>query len=117
MKYLLMIYASEAKEPVPGSEEFTQLIERYGAFSERVERDGVFVGGEPLQPVATATTVRVRNGQAEYTDGPFAETKEVLGGYYLLDCETLDDALAYAAQIPSAEYGCVEVRPLMILPE
>lgn len=117
MKYLLMIYAAESAEPTPGTPEFMQLLEDYGAFSEEVEKAGVFVGGEPLEPIATATTIRVRGGETLVTDGPFAETKEVLGGYYLLDCDNLDQALEYAAKIPSAKYGCVEVRPIMQMPE
>ncbi len=116
MQYLLMIYAAESAEPAPGSDEFMQLIQEYGAFTEEVMAAGVYVGGEPLEPISTATTVRVRNNESLVTDGPFAETKEVLGGYYLLDCENLDQALKYAAKIPSAKYGSVEVRPIMQLP-
>jgi hypothetical protein len=77
----------------------------------------LFVGGQPLEPVNTATTVRVRNGETMVSDGPFAETKEVLGGYYLLDCEDLDEALECASKIPTAKYGSIEVRPIMQLPE
>ena len=75
----------------------------------------MFIAGEPLEKVSTATTVRVRNGKTELSDGPFAETKEVLGGYYLLDCENLDQALDWAAQIPTATHGSIEVRPIMEL--
>ena len=74
---------------------------------------GVFLGGNPLEPVGTATTVRVRNGKSETIDGPFAETREVLGGYYLLDCKDLDEAIEFAAKIPTAAFGSVEVRPVM----
>ncbi len=116
MQYLLMIYAAESAEPTPGSDQFMQLIQEYGAFTEEVKAAGAFIGGEPLEPVATATTVRVRDGESLVTDGPFAETKEVLGGYYLLECENLDQALEYAAKIPSAKYGSIEVRPIMQLP-
>lgn len=116
MKYLLMIYAAESVDPDPGTPEFDQLISEYDIFSEEIEKAGVFVGGEALEPVATATTVRVRDGDTLVTDGPFTETKEVLGGYFLLDCDNLDQALAYAAKIPSAKYGCVEVRPIMEMP-
>jgi hypothetical protein len=77
---------------------------------------GLFVGGDPLEDPSTATTVRVRDGKTLTTDGPFAETKEVLGGYYVLECENLDQALEYAAKIPSAEFGSIEVRPLMSIP-
>ena len=72
------------------------------------------VAGDPLEPTATATTVRVRGGKTESTDGPFAETKEQLGGYYILDCKDLDEAIAYAARIPTAAFGSVEVRPIMV---
>jgi len=113
MQYLLMIYAAEDAGPQPGTEEFTQMLDGYQKFSDQVEKDGVFLAGEPLDSVTTATTVRVRSGQKNITDGPFAETKEALGGYYLLDCKNLDEAIAYAAQIPSAAYGSVEIRPIM----
>ncbi|MRX27851.1 YciI family protein [Kangiella sp. HZ709] len=116
MQYLLMIYAAESAEPTPGSDEFMQLIQEYDVFTEEVKAAGAFLAGEPLEPVSTATTVQVRNGERFVIDGPFAETKEVLGGYYLLDCENLDQALEYAAKIPSAKYGSVEVRPIMQLP-
>ncbi len=113
MQYMCLIYAAENLEPAPGTPEFAALIEAYGAFSEKVEGDGKFVAGNALQPVATATTVSVRAGTTETIDGPFAETKEQLGGYYILDCKDLDEALAYAAMIPSAKMGRVEVRPVM----
>lgn len=113
MKYLLMIYAAESSEPQPNSDEFTQLLKDYETFSKQVETDGVFVGGNALDSIATATTVKVRDGKQHITDGPFAETKEALGGYYLLDCKDLDQAIQYAAQIPSATYGRVEIRPIM----
>lgn len=114
MQYMLLIYAAESAEPVPGTAEFDQLLEGYAAFSQEVTEAGVFVAGNALQPIATAHSVSVRNGQTTTTDGPFAETREALGGYYLLDCKDLDEALAYAAKIPSAEHGTVEVRPVMV---
>ena len=114
MKYLLLIYAEESKEPVPGTPEFDKLLEGYGKMSEVAEKAGVMEGGQALEPVATATTVRVRNGKSETMDGPFAETKEQLGGFYLLDCKDMDEAIKYAAMVPSAEYGCVEIRPIMV---
>ena len=117
MKYLLMIYSAEDAGPQPGTDEFMQMLDEYQSFTEETQTNGVYVGGEPLESITTATTVRVRDGQSQVTDGPFAETKEALGGYYLLDCKDLDEALAYAAKIPSAAYGCVEVRPIMIMPE
>ena len=114
MQYLCLIYSEEATDPRPGSPEFDTLIAEYGAFGEEIESRGVHVGGNALQPVATATTVRVRDGKVETTDGPFAETKEQLGGYYLLDCKDLDEALELAAKIPSAKAGSIEVRPVMV---
>lgn len=114
MKYLLLIYANEAIEPQPGTPEFGALIEGYGAFSREVEEKGVLLGGEALKPVQTASTLRVREGKVQISDGPFAETKEQLGGFYMLDCKDLDEALDFASRIPSAEHGCVEVRPVMV---
>lgn len=114
MQYLLLIYSNEASEPQPGTPEFDQLIQGYGQFTQEVQEAGALVGGNALKPVATATTVRVREGKADVTDGPFAETKEQLGGYYLLECKDLDEALAYAAKIPSAAHGSIEVRPIQV---
>jgi len=88
-------------------------MDGYRTATETYQRDGVMLGGEALQDTSTATTVRVRNGKTETMDGPFAETKEQLGGFYLLDCANLDEAIKYAAMIPSAEHGCVEIRPVM----
>ena len=114
MQYLCLIYANENDGPKPGNPEFGAFIGEYQAFTQRVIDDGVFVSGDALQPVSTATTVTLKNGQPEIMDGPFAETKEQLGGYYMLECENLDDALMYAAMIPSARYGRVEVRPIQV---
>ena len=113
MQYLLMIYAAEDAGPQPGTDEFMQMLGGYQKFTEEVEANGVFIGGEALDSITTATTVKVRNGKSQITDGPFAETKEALGGYYLLDCKDLDEAIAYAAKIPSAAYGSIEIRPIM----
>jgi hypothetical protein len=110
---MLLIYAAENAGPDYGTPEFGELLEAYGAFSKEVQEAGVLVGGEALQDTQTATSVKVRDGKASITDGPFAETKETLGGYYVLDCKDLDEALAYAAKIPSAAYGTIEVRPVM----
>lgn len=112
MRYLLMIYTNESDEPEEGSAERAATMERYGRFYEEAGAAGILTGGERLQPVASATTVRVRGGRTMVTDGPFAETKEQLGGYFLVDCKDLDEALAYAAKIPGAELGSVEVRPV-----
>jgi hypothetical protein len=88
-------------------------MEGYQTFSERLNKDGAFLAGEALQEVETATSVRVRSGKAEISDGPFAETKETLGGFYMIEAPDLDKALEYAAQIPTAGYGTVEIRPVM----
>ncbi len=115
MQYMLLIYSNEADEPNPGTPEFDEHIAGYMALSEEVRDKGIVISAEPLEKIATATTVRVRNGKADVTDGPFAETKETLGGYYLLECENLDEAISYAAKIPSVNFGSVEIRPIMKL--
>jgi hypothetical protein len=114
MQYLLLIYSNEKDEPKPGTPEFDAHYQAYVKFSEDVERKKVALGGNALDSVSTATTVRVRNGKTQTTDGPFAETKEQLGGYYLLDCKDLDEAIEYASRVPSAKFGSVEVRPIMV---
>lgn len=115
MKYMLLIYGDESKGPDFGSPEFGPYMAAYQAATETYQKDGVLLAGEALQPVATATCVRVRSGKPETMDGPYAETKEQLGGYYLLDCASLDEAIRYAAMIPDAATGTVEIRPLMDL--
>ena len=114
MQYMLLIYSAENAGPAPQTPEFGEMMQGYGAFTQEIREKGIMKGGDPLQPVATATTVRVRNGAAEATDGPFAETKEQLGGFYILDCADLDEAIEYAAKIPSAKHGSIEVRPIMV---
>ncbi len=114
MQYMLLIYAQEGTGPQPGSDEWGPFMKGYMDFTQKVKDDGVHVAGDALQPIATATTVTNRDGKTHTTDGPFAETKEQLGGYYLLDCADLDAALAYAAMIPTADYGRIEVRPVII---
>ncbi len=114
MQYMLLIYSADSAAPVPETREFGDMMQGYGAFTQEVKEAGVMKGGDALQPVATATTVRVRDGATETTDGPFAETKEQLGGFYILDCEDLDEAIEYAAKIPSAKFGCIEIRPVMV---
>ena len=106
MRYLLLIYGDESREMDPA------IMGEYEAFTKEIQEAGVYLGGEPLQPTTAATTVRLRAGNASSTDGPFAETKEQLGGYYMLDCENLDQAIAYAAKVPSAKTGSIEVRPI-----
>jgi hypothetical protein len=114
MQYMMIIYAADGSGPAPESAEMGELMQAYGAFGAEAREKGVMVAGDALQPVSTSTTVRVRNGVTETTDGPFAETKEQLGGYYILDCKNLDEAIEYAAKIPTAKYGSVEIRPVMV---
>lgn len=114
MQYMLLIYGDPAVEPKYGTPEFDTMMAGYATFSERLKADGAMRGGEGLQGVETATSVRVRGGKVETMDGPFAATKEHLGGFYVIDVPDLDAALKYAAMIPSAQYGTVEVRPVMI---
>jgi hypothetical protein len=113
MKYLLTIYSDESRYATMTPEDSGELMRAYGAFGTEAQDAGVLLGGEGLQPTATATTVRVRDGETLLTDGPFAETREQLGGYYLLDCADLDEAARWAAKIPDANGGAVEVRPVM----
>jgi hypothetical protein len=114
MRYLALIYGNENADPVPGTSDFDTVMKEYMAFGEEAGAAGVIAGGgEALQPTATATTVRVENGQTLTTDGPFAETKEQLGGFYLLDVADLDEAIAWAAKIPGAWHGRIEVRPVV----
>lgn len=113
MQYMCLIYSDPSKEPVPGTPEFTDHINNYERFSNEVSEAGIFVSGEGLQPANLATTVRGAGDSAVTTDGPFAETKETLGGFYILECKDLDQAIHYAAKIPSAAFGCVEIRPVM----
>jgi hypothetical protein len=114
MKYLLTIYADESRYATMTPEDSAALMQAYGRFGTEAEAAGVLLGGEGLQPTATATTVRVRDGETLLTDGPFAETREQLGGYYLLECADLDEANRWAARIPDANGGAVEVRPVMV---
>lgn len=110
MQFLALIYAGEDQDDV----DVETLIAQYQVFEEQLETAGNLLGGNALEAVSTATSVRVRNGQSELIDGPFAETKEQLGGYYLLECKDLDEALKWAAKIPSARYGTIEIRPVMV---
>jgi hypothetical protein len=116
MKYALLIYDEETANPSPEPPDpavWGKVMEEYNAYTEAIKSAGVHVGGEALQPNPTATTVRVRDGRTLTTDGPFAETKEGLGGFYLLECADLDEALAWAAKCPGSWYGSVEVRPIV----
>lgn len=118
MKYMLLIYGNEKAWQDLSPNDQQRMFGEYLEFSTAAKNAGKMVGGEPLQPAATATTVRVQKGKVIHKDGPYAELKEQLGGYYILDCKDLDDALAWAAKIPDAVhgFGCVEVRPVMDMP-
>ena len=114
MQYLLMIYQSEAEYGKVDAATNQKMLEEYGTFTQSIIQSGHFKAGDGLQPTTTATTVRVRDGKTLTTDGPFAETREQLGGYYLVEAKDLDTALGIAARIPGAKDGSVEVRPVMI---
>jgi len=113
MKFIALIYNDESLYENATPEQIGEIFAAHGAFGEAAGKAGVFVGGEGLQGTNTATVVRVRDGERLLTDGPYAETKEQIGGYYLLECKDLDDALNWAAQIPEARTGAIEVRPVM----
>jgi hypothetical protein len=109
-RYMLLLYAPEVDEAQQSERDAEQPL--WNQVTESLREAGLLVASDRLHPVARATTVRVRDDEAELTDGPFAVTKEVLGGYYLLDCADLDEALKHAARLPLARYGSVEVRPI-----
>jgi hypothetical protein len=113
MQYMLLIYNDPALEPAYGTPEFEGMMGSFYALNERMKADQVLVSGEGLQGIETATSVRQRGGKVETMDGPFAETREHLGGYYVIEVPDLDAALRYGAMIPSVAWGTVEVRPLM----
>jgi hypothetical protein len=113
MKYLCLIYENEKNWETMPPAESESIMNEYFAFTGNIQQNGKYVAGEALQPTATATTVRVRNGKVSTTDGPFAETKEQLGGFYLIDATDLNDAIQVAAKIPSARLGAIEVRPVV----
>ena len=117
MQYAFTIYGDESRRDSASDEEMQAMTQAYGAVTQEMREKGVFVAGEGLYPTPTATTVRVRGGDREVTDGPFAETKEQLGGFYVLDVKDLDEALEWAAKIPGAQFGSVEVRPVMVYDE
>ena len=114
MQYALTIYDDQSNWGDARPDEVRTMMDGYRKFGEEVTESGAFVAGEGLQPVSSATTVRVQGGERLVTDGPFAETKEQLGGFYLLDCKDLDEAIGYAAKIPGAQSGCIEVRPVRV---
>jgi hypothetical protein len=117
MRYMMLVYTQENNHATP--EEMTQVYNGHLAVQQETTRRGTFRAAEPLQTTASATTVRMDDGKVLVTDGPFAETKEQLAGYYILDCADLDEALEWAAKIPSAcggATGCIEVRPIRAMP-
>ena len=116
MQYLLLIYDPEKSWQTMPETERNALFAAYRKFSTEIQASGHLVGGNALQPTHTATTVRVRDGKTSTTDGPFAETREQLGGYYLIEAKDLDEATKIAARIPSSKFGSIEVRPIMPMP-
>jgi len=117
MKYALLIYAAEKDWEKKSKEEQGRIYNEYMAYTVQLKKSGKMLSCEPLNPTATATTIRVRNGKTVATDGPFADTKEQLGGIYVIDVKDLDEAMAWASKIPDALTGSIEIRPLMDLPE
>ncbi len=116
MRYALLIYADETHWQTRGPEEREQIFQEYMAFTAAIQKSGHHLAGEPLQPKATARTVRVRDGKTVATDGPYAETKEQLGGFYIVEARDLDEAISLAARVPGARWGAIEVRPLLEIP-
>jgi hypothetical protein len=114
MQYMLLIYDDEKIWSRLSEDERNGLMDEYWTFTEEIRKEGKFVAGDPLQSVSTAKSVRVRDGEVNTTDGPFAETKEQLGGYYLIEADSDEEALDWAAKIPSAKLGTIEVRPVMV---
>ncbi len=112
MQYLLMIYEDEKNWAQLSEAEAGKIFGEYMAFTNEIKKSGHYIGGNPLQSIQTATTVRVKDGKVTKTDGPFAETREQLGGYYLIEAKDLDEACAIGARIPAARSGSVEVRPI-----
>jgi hypothetical protein len=115
MRYALLIYTAEPTQDVP-EDVMASEFAAYDVFSSYVRERGAFQAGDALQPTATATTVRVVDGQTVATDGPFAETKEALGGFYIVEAADLDEAIDYASRIPGAKHGCIEIRPILEYP-
>jgi hypothetical protein len=112
MQYMLLIYADEAARASVPKEQMGQMFAAYGAYTEAMKKAGVFKAGDPLEPSSAATTVRAPNGKAQVLNGPYAETREQLGGYYLIEAADLDAALSWAARCPGAQFGAIEVRPV-----
>jgi len=116
MQYMLLLYNDEKEWAALTDDERTEIVGRYLAFSDSIRESGNYIAGAPLQPTSMSTSVRVREGETLVTDGPFAETKEQLGGYYLVEAADADEALELAARVPGARYGTIEVRPVMPIP-
>ena len=114
MQYLLLIYHEEGQWEAVSEPQKQKIYQGFGELRADLQKDGKYLGGNQLQPISTATTVRIRNGRTAITDGPFAETKEQLGGFLMVDAPNLDDAIAIAARIPLASTGSIEVRPIVI---
>ena len=114
MQYMCLIYDDEKTWDTLPEDERNAVFAEYGTFTESIKGSGNYVAGDALQPTSTATTVRIRNGKTLVTDGPVAETKEQLGGYYLVEAKDVDEALKIAERIPSARYGSIEVRPVVV---
>ncbi|HET7768902.1 MAG TPA: YciI family protein [Chloroflexota bacterium] len=112
-RYIALIYTDESREQSVSPEEQQKIMAAYFQYTEDARKAGVYVAGDALEGTNLATTVRIRDGKRQTTDGPFAETKEQLGGFYILKCKDLDEALEWAAKIPASQYGSIEVRPLM----
>lgn len=112
MKYLCLIYSEQAQWAEMPKAESDKVVAEYGAFTDGIKKSGHYEGGNRLQPTHAATTVRIRNGKLSTTDGPFAETKEQLGGYYLIEAKDLNEAIQVGSQIPGARFGSIEVRPI-----
>jgi hypothetical protein len=112
MKYLLLIYSNEANMAAASKKDTEQMHAAYGAYTEALAKSGAMVGGNRLRPTTSATSVRVANGKTNVLNGPYAETKEQLGGYYMIDVPDLDAALSWAARCPGASAGTIEVRPI-----
>lgn len=118
MRYMMLIYTKETENGL-SPEQAREVMDGHSEVIEQATRKGILLGAEPLAPTSTATSVRLQNGKPMITDGPFAETKEQLAGYYILDCENLDEAIEWAAKIPTAckgGEGCIEIRPMPGLP-
>jgi hypothetical protein len=113
MQYLMLIYDVEADWSKMSAAEQAAMYKEYGQFTQQISESGNHRAGHQLKPIATATTVRLRDGQRLVTDGPFAETKEQLGGFYLVEAQDLDEAIAIAARIPSVRHGSIEIRPIV----